>query len=193
MDKNPTTRLFIGSLPYKFNEGQLLSLFAPFGRIISIQVVHNRWGKSRGMGFVEFDDLNAAVDAKVKMHNHLLEDRTIIVDYAEPDPFKTLEGQARHDEALKRHPQRLQKFKHQSPTQAGDRNERPALARSFGKSERSQTSSGKRVGAKKFGPKKFGSPTVSPSNFEHSRQSVYDSRTHHSKVGAKFARKTRQK
>lgn len=177
MDKTPTTRLFVGSLPYKFNEGQLLSLFVPFGRIISIQIVHNQWGKSRGMGFVEFDSLESAIDAKVKMHNRLVEDRTIIVDYAEPDPFKTPEGMARHEEALNRHPQRRQKYNHQSaPTSSDshpDRSGRPARQ------------------DKK--PKKFGSPTFSPSNFEHKRQSVYDSRTHHSRVGAKFAKRTRGK
>lgn len=191
MDKTPTTRLFIGSLPYKFNEGQLLSLFAPFGRIISIQIVHNQWGKSRGMGFVEFDSLESAVDAKVKMHNRLVEDRTIIVDYAEPDPFKTPEGIARHEEALNRHPQRRQKFNHQPPSQSGDRNDRPALARAFNNDSRPV--SGKKFGSRKPGLKKFGSPTLSPSNFEHKRQSVYDSRTHHSRVGAKFAKKTRGK
>jgi len=167
MDKTPTTRLFVGSLPYKFNEGQLLSLFVPFGRIIAIQIVHNQWGKSRGLGFVEFDNLDSAIDAKVKMHNRLVEDRTIIVDYAEPDPSKTPEGQARHEEALNRHPQRRQKYNHQSspPT---DRYQKPSS-------------------------KKRSTPTVSPSNFEHSRQSVYDSRNHHSKVGAKFAKRSRGK
>ena len=174
-------------MPYKFNEGQLLSLFAPFGRIISIQVVHNQWGKSRGMGFVEFDTLQSSIDAKVKMHNHLVEDRTIIVDYAEPDPFNTPEGKARHEDALNRHPQRRQKFTHQSPTQSGDRNERPALARA------ARPAGERKFGGPKSGPKKFGAPTLSPSNFEHKRQSVYDSRTHHSKVGAKFAKRSRGK
>ena len=32
-----------------------------------------------------------------------------------------------------------------------------------------------------------------PKNTQHSRQSVYDSRTHHARVGAKFARRNKKK
>ncbi len=168
MDKVPTTRLFIGSLPYKFNEGQLLSLFVPFGRIISIQIVHNQWGKSRGIGFVEFDNLDSAIDAKVKMHNYMVEDRTIIVDYAEPDPFKTPEGQARHEEALERHPQRRQQSNYSSsPSTNNSRQSKWNQSRKFSSS--------------------------SPSKPKHSRQSVYESRNFHSKVGSKFSKRNRGK
>lgn len=106
----PNSRLFVGSLPYRFTEGQLLSLFAPFGRIISLQIAHNQWGKSRGLGFVEFDSLESAVQAKEKLHNFRLEDRTIIVDYAQPDPLKTPEGQRRHRQAIAKKNQRHHRF-----------------------------------------------------------------------------------
>lgn len=96
------SRLFVGSLPYRFTEGQLLSLFAPFGRIVSLRIMHNRWGKSRGLGFVEFDNPDSAVKAKSALHNYYLEDRSIIVDFSKPDPLNTPEGQQRHREALGR-------------------------------------------------------------------------------------------
>lgn len=101
-NRPPNKRLFIGSLPYKFTEGELLSLFAPFGRIVALKIMHNQWGKSRGLGFVEFDDLNSAIEAKKQLHNHQLEDRSIIVDFSEPDPFLTPEGQQRHLDAQNR-------------------------------------------------------------------------------------------
>lgn len=84
------------------SEGELLTLFVPFGRIVSLRIMRNRWGRSRGLGFVEYDTLESAVAAKDKMHGHKLEDRSIIVDYAEPDPLNTPEGQARHEEKLAR-------------------------------------------------------------------------------------------
>lgn len=108
MEKNRpvSKRLFVGSIPYRFTEGELLSLFVPFGKVVSLKIMHNRWGKSRGMGFVEFEDLDSAITAKKELHNHRLGDLSIIVDYSEPDPFLTPEGQARHEEALNRHPKR---------------------------------------------------------------------------------------
>ena len=107
-NKPVSKRLFIGSLPYRFTEGELLDLFISEGKIISVRIMHNRWGKSRGMGYVEYENLDDAIRAKEKYHNFHLGDRSIIVDYAQPDPFLTPEGQARHQEALDRHPNRRQ-------------------------------------------------------------------------------------
>lgn len=107
-NKPVSKRLFIGSLPYRFTEGELLDIFISEGKIISLKIVHNRWGKSRGMGYVEYENLDDAIRAKEKYHNFFLGDRSIIVDYAQPDPFLTPEGQARHEQALEKHPNRLQ-------------------------------------------------------------------------------------
>ena len=107
-NKPVSKRLFIGSLPYHFTEGELLTLFVSEGKIVSIKIVNNRWGRSRGMAYVEYENLNDAIKAKEKFHNHYIGDRTIIVDYAEPDPYLTEEGRARHEEALDRHPNRRQ-------------------------------------------------------------------------------------
>ena len=106
--KPVSKRLFVGSLPYRFTEGELLDIFIPEGKIISLRILHNRWGKSRGMGYVEYENINDAIRAKEKYHNFRLGDRSIIVDYAQPDPFLTPEGQARHEEALEKHPNRRQ-------------------------------------------------------------------------------------
>jgi RNA recognition motif-containing protein len=168
---SPGKRLFIGSLPFRFTEGELLELFVPFGKVVSLKIMHNRWGKSRGMGFIEFDTLESAVAAKEKMHQHKLGDLAIIVDFAQPDPFLTPEGQARHQEALERHPQRRQ---------AENINNQPSPKR---KSFDSRTPD-KKTDLKHFS---------SPKKFEHQRQSVFDSRYHHSKVGAKFAKRNKSK
>lgn len=174
MDNNrsPNKRLFIGSLPFRYSEGELLSLFVPFGKIISLKIMRNRWGKSRGIGFIEFDNLESAVAAKEKMHKYKLGDLGIIVDYAEPDPFLTPEGQSRHEEALKKHPQRAQSL---SSTY------RPPRSTAVDKSE--QPNSG-HPALKHF---------HSPKDFQHQRQSVFESRFHHAKVGAKFADRNKKK
>ena len=159
--RSPNKRLFIGSLPYRFTEGELLSLFVPFGKVVSLKIMHNRWGKSRGMGFIEFDTLESAIAAKEKMHQYKLGDLSIIVDFAQPDPFLTPEGKARHEEALERHPQRRQ----------------------------SENFTSRPTPSKKPKVKHFSSPK----QFEHQRQSVFDSRFHHARVGAKFATRNKKK
>ncbi|MCX6726377.1 MAG: RNA-binding protein [Candidatus Shapirobacteria bacterium] len=161
--KTPSKRLFVGSIPYRFTEGQLLELFVPFGRVISLKIMHTPWGKSRGLGFVEYDTLDSAIEAKTKMHNYLLGDLSIIVDYAQEDPAKTPEGLARHDEAVARHPQKFKKYEPKIISKASIPRTRPVR------------------------------PALTPANFEHQRQSVFDSRTHHAGIGKKFALRSRQK
>lgn len=129
--------------------------------------MHNRWGKSRGLGFVEFETIESAIAAKEKMHQFKLGDLAIIVDYAKPDPYLTPEGQARHEEALIRHPQRQQS------------------AKAF-----------KKVFKKDTDEKESETPYKhfhSPKDFKHQRQSVFNSRFHHSHVGAKFAKRNKKK
>ena len=163
---SPNKRLFIGSIPFRFTEGELLELFVPFGKVVSLKIMHNRWGKSRGLGFIEFEELESAIAAKEKMHRFKLGDLAIIVDYSEPDPLLTPEGQERHLDALKRHPQRAQSL---------------VVGKKVFKNKESAE---KDSVIKHFN---------SPKNFEHQRQSVFESRYHHAKIGAKFASRNKKK
>lgn len=165
--KEPNKRLFIGGIPFRFTEGELLALFIPFGKVLAIKIIQTKWGKSRGIGYVEFENLDQAVAAKQEMHNHRVEaDRTIIVDYSEPDPFNTPEGQERHEQALAKKEERYKKFHKTTPSEAALA-QPPAVRRTF-------------------------KPTIK-TVYGTTRQSTYDARTHHSKVGAKFSTKTRSK
>lgn len=160
--KAPSVRLFIGGLPYKITEGELLTLFASYGRIISLKIMHTPWGKSRGMGFIEFDNLQSAIDAKVALHNYKIDvDRTIIVDYAEPDPMTTDEGRQRHLDAAARKEQKYSRF---------HKNNLPNTPENSGK-------------------KATPPPFKRKPQYGSTRQSTYDSRNHHSRVGAKFAKR----
>ena len=101
--KIPTKRLFIGGVPYNFREGQLLSLFVTCGKVIDVRIIKDRWGKSKGMAYIEFTNIQDAITARKEFHNYRIqEDRTIIVDFARPDPFLTPEGKARHQVAQER-------------------------------------------------------------------------------------------
>lgn len=101
---SPTKRLFIGSLPYTTSESDLLKLFVSEGKVIDTQIIRDPKRYSRGYGYVEYERLEDAIQAKEKYHNFELEGRSIIVDFSRPDPYQTEDGQKRHEEALKNNP-----------------------------------------------------------------------------------------
>jgi len=172
MSKEPSKRLFIGALPFKFTEGELVTLFAPFGRITALRIMHNQWGKSRGMGFVEYDELQPAINAKHELHNYAVTpERTIIVDFAQPDPYLTPEGAARHLEALGR--------KKKKRPVADSLIDSDAPKKAYVAPKPTSASEDKPV----FHPKSY---------YEHQRPTVFKSRAFHAKVGAKFASRTKR-
>jgi RNA recognition motif-containing protein len=54
-------KIYVGNLPWSATEDDLRDLFSPFGTVHSAAVVMDReTGRSRGFGFVEMDDADAA-------------------------------------------------------------------------------------------------------------------------------------
>ena len=205
-NKPVSKRLFIGSLPFRFTEGELLSLFITEGKIISLRIMHNKWGKSRGIGYVEYENLDDAIRAKQKYHNYFITDRTIIVDYAAPDPFLTPEGQARHEEALARHPKKnpINSANFLPPKKSFANREykgsKPAF-NSLGKSLNRNTigeyipkffPENFPVKKKRFIAKPGQKPEYKSSSPLHVRSSVFKQRNFGAKVGAKFAFKSKK-
>ena len=78
-------KLFIGSLAWTTDDAGLEAAFAPYGKIVSATVVKDRdSGRSKGFGFVEFEedaDGKAAIDA---MNGKDLDGRAIVVNEARP-------------------------------------------------------------------------------------------------------------
>ena len=79
------TKLFVGSLPWAVTDQELEDLFKDFGTIISAKVIMDRdSGRSKGFGFVEFEDDDAAKAAMDKLNGTDLQGRTIVVSEARP-------------------------------------------------------------------------------------------------------------
>lgn len=79
------TKLFVGSLPWAVDDQTLADLFKEFGDVASAKVIMDReTGRSKGFGFVEFDDDDAAKAAMSKLNNSDLQGRTIVVSEARP-------------------------------------------------------------------------------------------------------------
>ena len=79
------TKLYVGNLPYSFNDAKLMEIFAPFGAIASATVIMDRnTGRSKGFGFVEMEDDGAAQTAMSEMNGKDFDGRALVVNEARP-------------------------------------------------------------------------------------------------------------
>lgn len=75
-------KLFVGNLSWNTRDDTLKSAFDRFGSISEAKVIMDRvTGRSRGFGFVTFDDDANADQAKTEMDGKDLDGRTIRVDF----------------------------------------------------------------------------------------------------------------
>jgi cold-inducible RNA-binding protein len=78
-------KLFVGSLPWAVNDEALKEAFATYGNVISANVVTDRQtGRSRGFGFVEFENDSEATAAIEALNGSELDGRNIVVNEAKP-------------------------------------------------------------------------------------------------------------
>ena len=78
-----STKLFVGSLPWSFDDTALLNTFSKHGTVVSAKVIKDReTGKSRGFGFVEMEDPSEAKNAIRELNESSLNGRNIVVNEA---------------------------------------------------------------------------------------------------------------
>lgn len=78
-------RLYVGNLSYSVTSESLEALFAQFGSVNSAQVIQDRdTGRSKGFGFVEMGDENAAQQAINALNEKEHEGRALTVNEAKP-------------------------------------------------------------------------------------------------------------
>jgi RNA recognition motif-containing protein len=76
-------KLFVGSLSWNTDDNGLREAFAPFGEIAEATVITDRYsGRSRGFGFVTFENDEDADKAIEALNDTELDGRTIKVDVA---------------------------------------------------------------------------------------------------------------
>jgi len=78
-------KLYVGNLNYQATNASLESLFAEHGSVRSAQVVMDRdTGSSKGFGFVEMADDQAAQNAIQALHDREVDGRRLVVNEARP-------------------------------------------------------------------------------------------------------------
>jgi cold-inducible RNA-binding protein len=79
------TKLFVGSLPWAVDDAQLQQLFADFGQVLTAKVIVDRdTNRSKGYGFVEFENDDEAKAAIEKLNGSDVQGRPIVVNEARP-------------------------------------------------------------------------------------------------------------
>ncbi|MFH0761362.1 MAG: RNA-binding protein [Bacteroidota bacterium] len=79
--------LFVGSLPFRLTEAELREIFEAYGEVSSAKVITDKIsGRSKGFGFVEMPDDEAAKKAIEELNGSEVEGRSIVVNKAEDKP-----------------------------------------------------------------------------------------------------------
>ena len=78
-------KLYVGNLAYSMGDQELQELFNSYGTIISSKVITDRdSGRSKGFGFVEFEDEGAGQEAIKQVNGQGVNGRALVVNEARP-------------------------------------------------------------------------------------------------------------
>ncbi len=76
--------IFTGSLPFKLQEDELRKAFEAYGEVSSVKIITDKYsGRSKGFGFVEMPDDDAAQKAIDGLNGTDVGGRTIVVNKSE--------------------------------------------------------------------------------------------------------------
>jgi RNA recognition motif-containing protein len=78
-------KLYVGNLSYETSESELRDAFAEYGEVASAKIIMDRdTGRSKGFGFVEFNDDDAARKAMASLNGAEFKGRSLTVNEARP-------------------------------------------------------------------------------------------------------------
>jgi len=76
--------LYVGILPFTATDVEVESLFSTYGAVVSVNVITDRdTGRSRGFGFVEFENEGDASAAQVALDGTDMDGRNLRVNEAQ--------------------------------------------------------------------------------------------------------------
>lgn len=80
--------IYVGNLNWGMTSDDLYNLFTPYGEVVSAKIVTDKFNnnRSKGFGFVEMSDDNAAREAISQLHETEISGRKIVVNESTPRP-----------------------------------------------------------------------------------------------------------
>lgn len=80
-------KIYVGNMNYATTEAALTNLFGQYGEVVSSTIIKDRYTQqSKGFGFVEMADAQAAEAAIATLNNQEFEGRRLRVNVAENKP-----------------------------------------------------------------------------------------------------------
>ncbi len=77
--------IYVGNLSWTMTDEDLSSLFTQFGTVTSAKILKDKMnGRSKGFGFVEMDDAEAAKTAIASLNENEIQGRKLIVNESQP-------------------------------------------------------------------------------------------------------------
>lgn len=78
--------IYVGNLNWNMTSEDLQNLFAPYGEVVSAKIVTDKMNnnRSKGFGFVEMSDDEAARNAIRELNETSVQDRKIVVNESQP-------------------------------------------------------------------------------------------------------------
>lgn len=95
--------LYVGSIPFKWKEQDLMELFLPFGHVESAKIIIDKITRqNKGFGFVAMPDAESAGNAINALNGKEFDGRNIVVNMSQPKPEK-------HDNSRESRPKMVKK------------------------------------------------------------------------------------
>ncbi len=80
-----TNKIYVGNLPFRYGFKELVDLFEKFGKIQEAIVIADKSsGRSKGFGFVTFEEEASAIEAIKEMEGQDADGRPLKVNMATP-------------------------------------------------------------------------------------------------------------
>ena len=77
--------IYVGNLDFKVDENDLREVFEEYGEVASAKLITDKYsGRSKGFGFVEMNDDEAAKKAIEELNGAMYENRDMVVNEARP-------------------------------------------------------------------------------------------------------------
>ncbi len=78
--------IYVGNISYRLSEADLQEAFEAYGAVDSARIITDHDGRSKGFGFIEMADDDAAKKAIEEMNGKELSGRRLTVNEARPRP-----------------------------------------------------------------------------------------------------------
>lgn len=83
-------KLFVGNLPFRTTEDELMQLFSEHGEVVSVKIIMDRaTGRSKGIAFVEFATEEDAKKALEALNGFEMDGRGLRIDLARQSQPRT--------------------------------------------------------------------------------------------------------